>query len=150
MAGDEQVRARVMGGVQPRQVLELTEPECWDLVGSVSLGRVVFSMHAMPAIRPVNHLVDDKTIIIRSHLGAAIVGHAARDEAVVCYEADQLDADRHTGWSVIMTGLARLVQEPARSRYERLLEPWVDRHMDYVISIKPRIVTGIRLVGWCR
>jgi nitroimidazol reductase NimA-like FMN-containing flavoprotein (pyridoxamine 5'-phosphate oxidase superfamily) len=150
MAGDEQVRARVMQEIRPRQVLELTEPECWDLLGSVSLGRVVFTAQAMPAIRPVNHLVDDKTIIIRSHLGAAIVGHVAQDGAVVCYEADQLNLERHTGWSVIVTGLARLVHEPAKARYEQLLEPWVARPMDYVLCIKPEIVSGIRLVGWCR
>lgn len=151
MAGDEQVRVQTMHDAQPRQVLELTEPECWELLGGVSLGRVVFTMRAMPAIRPVNHLVEDKTIIIRSHLGAAIAGHAAGEGAVVCYEADQIDPDRHTGWSVIVTGLARLVEEPgATARYEQQLEPWVARQMNYVIAIKPEIVNGIRLVGWCR
>jgi nitroimidazol reductase NimA-like FMN-containing flavoprotein (pyridoxamine 5'-phosphate oxidase superfamily) len=125
--------------------------ESWQLVGSVSLGRVVFTRHAMPAIRPVNHLIDDETIILRSHLGAAMVGRAAADDgAVVCYEADDLDPVRHTGWSVIATGMARLVREPAAiTRYEQLLEPWAAGRMDYVISIKPQIITGIRLVGWC-
>ena len=70
---------------------------------------------------------------------------------MVCYEADELDPVRHTGWSVIVTGMARMVPEPAAvARYERLLEPWVDGQMDYVIAIKPQIITGIRLVGWCR
>jgi Pyridoxamine 5'-phosphate oxidase len=54
--------------IQPRQALDLTEEESWQLLGGVSLGRVVFTMNAMPAIRPVNHLVDEKAIIIRSHL----------------------------------------------------------------------------------
>ena len=137
--------------IQPRQALNLTEEESWQLLGGVSLGRVVFTMKAMPAIRPVNHLVDEKTIIIRSHLGAAIVSHAADDGAVVCYEADELDPVRHTGWSVIVTGMARLVREPgAVARYERLLEPWAAGQMDHVIAITPQIITGIRLVGWCR
>jgi hypothetical protein len=30
----------------------------------VSLGRVVFTMHAMPAIRPVNHMIDDGKVVI--------------------------------------------------------------------------------------
>ncbi len=38
----------------------------------------------------------------------------------------------------------------AITRYQQLLEPWVAGQMDYVISIKPQIITGIRLVGWCR
>ena len=73
MAGDKQIRAVIM---QPRQALELTKAEAWQLLGSVSLGRVVFTMHALPAIRPVNHLIDDEAIIIRSHLGSAIVARA--------------------------------------------------------------------------
>ena len=146
MAGDEQIRAQIM---PPRQALELTRAESWQLLGSTSLGRVVFTRHAMPAIRPVNHLIDDGTIIVRSHLGSAIVARAAADDGtVVCYEADDLDPVRHTGWSVIVTGMARLVREPAAiTRYEQLLEPWVAGQMDYIISIRPQIITGIRLVG---
>jgi Pyridoxamine 5'-phosphate oxidase len=83
VAGEEQARARTGQIVQHRQAVELTEEECWALLGSVPLGRVVFTMKAMPAIRPVNHLVDGTTVIIRSHLGAAIVGRAAGDGAVV-------------------------------------------------------------------
>ena len=137
--------------IRPRQAVELTEGECWQLLRSVSLGRVVFTHRAMPAIRPVNHLVDGRTIIVRSHLGAVIVSRAAAaDGTVVCYEADDLDPVRHTGWSVIVTGMARLVRDPeAIERYERALEPWIAGQMDHVISIEPRFVSGIRLVGWC-
>jgi nitroimidazol reductase NimA-like FMN-containing flavoprotein (pyridoxamine 5'-phosphate oxidase superfamily) len=147
LAGDEQIRAQIM---QPRQALSLTEAECWDLLGSLSLGRVVFTQHALPAIRPVNHLIDDHTIIIRSHLGSAITAHAAGGGAIVCYEADQIDPVRHTGWSVIATGPAHLVTAPATSaRYQQLLEPWAAGDMDHVIAITPQIITGIQLVGWC-
>jgi len=136
---------------RPRQAIDLTEGECWQLLRSTSLGRVVFTHHAMPAIRPVNHLVEGQAIIIRSHLGAAIVSRAAADDGtVVCYEADDLDAVRHTGWSVIATGLARLVREPAAiERYEQLLEPWITGQMDHVVAIAPQFISGLRLVGWC-
>lgn len=145
MAGDEQVRARSTG---PRQAVELTAAESWRLLAGTSLGRIVFTQHAMPAIRPVNHLLDDQTVIIRSHLGAAIVGRAAGDGTVVCYEADDIDPVRHTGWSVIVTGMARLVRDPAAvSRYQQLLQPWADGQMDYVIAIEPQIITGLRLAG---
>jgi nitroimidazol reductase NimA-like FMN-containing flavoprotein (pyridoxamine 5'-phosphate oxidase superfamily) len=132
-------------------MLELARTECWQLLAGVSLGRVVFTMGAMPAIRPVNHLVDGERIIIRSHLGAAITAHAgAGDGTVVCYEADDLDPVRHTGWSVIATGMARLVREDAAiARYRQLLEPWAEGQMDYVISIEPRLISGIRLADDC-
>ena len=135
----------------PRQTLELTPAECWDLLRGTSLGRAVFTMHAMPAIRPVNHLIDGRTIVIRSHLGSAIAGHASQDGAVICYEADDIDPERHTGWSVIATGIARLVTDSgAVSRYQRSLEPWVARPMDQVIALTPETVTGMRLAGFCR
>ena len=149
----------------PRPAIELTDGECWQLLASVPIGRVVFTHRAMPAIRPVNHLVEGRTIIIRTHLGAAIASRAAgpastaagpegsRDEdpgSVVCYEADQIDPATHTGWSVIVTGLARLVTDPgAIARYADTLEPWMAGDMNQIVAIEPHFVSGIRLVGWC-
>ncbi|MEU8247737.1 pyridoxamine 5'-phosphate oxidase family protein [Nonomuraea sp. NPDC048916] len=129
-------------------MLKLTEQESLELLGSVTLGRVVFTQQALPAIRPVNHIVDEEAVIIRSHLGAAIVSQSAgRGGSVVAYEAENLDPVEHLGWSVIVTGTARLVTEPAAvTRYRTMLRPWVDREMDEVISIQVEMITGIRLV----
>ncbi len=145
--------------IRPRQAIELTEGECWHLLASAPVGRVVFTHHAMPAIRPVNHLVDGRTIIIRTHLGAAIASRTVPQRpgtpvtaggSVVCYEADDLDPGRRTGWSVIATGMARLVTDPADlARYATALEPWIAGDMNQVVAIEPRFMTGIRLVGWC-
>jgi nitroimidazol reductase NimA-like FMN-containing flavoprotein (pyridoxamine 5'-phosphate oxidase superfamily) len=138
-------------GVTPsRQVVELTRSESWELLAGAAVGRIVFTHHALPAIRPVNHLVDEDTVIFRSNLGAAIAGRA-REGAVVCYEADDIDPVRHTGWSVIVTGMARLVLDPAAvRRYQQLLRPWAEGPKDQVIAVTPQIVTGVRLAGWCR
>jgi hypothetical protein len=137
--------------VPPRPTVELTRAESWRLLTRAPLGRVVFTHRAMPAIRPVNHLVDDGLIVIRTHLGAAITGNATADGAVVCYQADDIDPVRHTGWSVVVTGLARLARDPATvRRYQRLLRPWTDGQLDSVVVIAPQLVTGVRLAGWCR
>lgn len=131
-----------------RRTQELTRRESLALLGSTSLGRIVFTRSALPAIRPVNHIVDGEAIIIRSHLGAAIVSHTETiGGAVVAYEADDIDPVDHLGWSVIVTGTARLLREPAAvARYQQLLSPWVTGEMDYVISVHAEIVTGVRLV----
>ena len=42
------------------------------LLASVSLGRIVFAARALPAIRPVNHLVDGDYVIICTDHNAAI------------------------------------------------------------------------------
>jgi hypothetical protein len=140
---------------RPKQAVELTEAECWPLLESVSVGRVVFTQRAMPAIRPVNHLIDGRVIIIKTHLGAAITARAADGRhgpqgSVVCYEADELDSARRTGWSVIVTGMARLVTDPAGlARYAAAPEPWLAGDRNQVVAIEPQFVSGIRLGGWC-
>jgi hypothetical protein len=133
---------------RPRQTVPLAPDECWNLLRGVSLGRVVFTMRALPAIRPVDHCIDGQTIVIRSHLGRAIAGQAPGDGAVVCYEADDIDPLRHTGWSVIVTGMARTVTDPATvTRYQRALQPWAAGAGDQVIAIEPETITGMRLVA---
>ena len=135
-------------GMTERRVLrELSREESLRLLSSVSLGRVVFTHQALPAIRPVNHLVDDGQVIIRTHPGAAILTAAQRG-VVVAYEADVLDPEAHVGWSVVVTGVARPVRDPrAAADYRRRLRPWIDRPMDQVIAISADIVTGFALSG---
>lgn len=124
---------------------ELTRAESLQRLGSVPFGRVVFTDQALPAIRPVNHVVDDGRVVIRSHAGAAITAAAERG-VVVAYEADAIDPERRMGWSVVVTGMARLVRDPvALCRYQRLLQPWVDQPADQVIAISTDLVTGFAL-----
>ncbi|MET7426317.1 pyridoxamine 5'-phosphate oxidase family protein [Dactylosporangium sp. NPDC005555] len=125
----------------------LSREHCLELLASVPVGRVVFSMRALPAIRPVNHLVDGDTVVIRSNLAGALASAATQSGAVVvAYEADTLDLDSHTGWTVIVTGTARLILDAARqARYEGLLRPWVDEPMNCVIGIDCDLVTGYEL-----
>nr|WP_198428167.1 pyridoxamine 5'-phosphate oxidase family protein [Nocardia bovistercoris] len=132
-----------------RTVRELTQDEALDLLAATPLGRVVFTRNALPAIRPVNHLVEpDGRIIVRTRL-ATRFGGAVRANAgvVVAYEADEIDPVRRLGWSVVVTGVARQVTDPVLvARFEQLLRPWVGQVMDTVIAIEPTIVTGIRLL----
>ncbi|GAA2344181.1 pyridoxamine 5'-phosphate oxidase family protein [Dactylosporangium salmoneum] len=125
----------------------LSRERCLDLLASVPVGRVVFTMRALPAIRPVNHLVDGDTIVIRSNLGTGLASSATADGAVVvAYEADVIDLERRTGWTVVVTGAARLVLDEERlNRYEGQLQPWVDDTMNCVIGIDCDLVTGYEL-----
>jgi hypothetical protein len=140
----------------PRRLEELDRAEAMDLLDSVSYGRVVFTSAALPAIRPVNHVLDDGEIVIRTRrlagIGAALAAAGpGLDEApdlVVAYEADLLDPTTRLGWSVVVTGVATAVTDPARlARVEQRLHPWIDSVLDTAIAISPEIVTGLRLVA---
>ena len=128
---------------------QLSSAEAMRLLASVDYGRVVFTLNALPAIRPVNHLVDDGRIIIRTRLTNAIstVMRSANPAVVVAYEADNFDSQSRTGWGVVATGRAHTVEDPGQvSRYERLLHPWVN-HADTVLAIEPDIVTGLHIIA---
>ncbi|MGW7001997.1 pyridoxamine 5'-phosphate oxidase family protein [Streptomyces sp. NPDC054933] len=134
-------------GPSPARMVELTRDEALELLAGVSLGRVVFSHQALPAIRPVKHIVDDGHVVFLTHDGAAILSPGA-ERGVLAYEADELDPLRHTGWSVIVTGAARLVSDRTElARYRTMLTPWTDIEVKHVIRISPDIVTGYRLAA---
>jgi hypothetical protein len=138
--------------VGPRRSVGLDGDEALRLLGSVSVGRIVFTRHALPTIRPVNHLLDNGDIVIRTHEGAALTSRTRKSDdagVVVAYEADDIDPDTHLGWSVVVTGYARLVTDPHELvRYRALLHPWVqDQTMDHAVRIHPDLVTGVRLIA---
>jgi nitroimidazol reductase NimA-like FMN-containing flavoprotein (pyridoxamine 5'-phosphate oxidase superfamily) len=130
-----------------RALNQLSRSTSLKLLGSVSIGRLVFTHEALPAIRPVNHLVEGESIVVRATAGAAITSAAGRDGAVVAYEADAIDPETQLGWSVIIVGTARLLtDERAAARYRARLRPWISEVADDVIMISADIVTGYRLV----
>ena len=120
-----------------------------SLLGSVSLGRIVFTARALPAIRPVCHLVDGDYVIIRTDRNAAITSELrAEAGTVVAYEADAIDMTEHLGWSVIVVGVAHRVIDPDEAAiYRQALRPWVSGAKDQVIAIHADMVTGFRLVA---
>ncbi len=139
---------------EARQVQELNQRECLRLLASVSFGRVVFTHHALPAIRPVNHLLVDDQIIIMASLGRAISipaghdGQPGRYGTIVAYEADSIDPDTRLGWSVVVIGQAGLVLDRAEiASYRRALRPWVAGRTGDIIAIRTELVTGYQLVA---
>ncbi|MET8751268.1 pyridoxamine 5'-phosphate oxidase family protein [Streptomyces sp. NPDC059104] len=128
---------------------ELDRAEALRLLATVSLGRIVFTRHALPDVRPVNHLVEGEDVVIRIHEGGALASLAEPAGApgvVVAYEADVIDPDTHLGWSVVVTGYARPVAVAEDvDRYAHLLRPWVGRPMTRALRIRPDLVTGFRL-----
>ncbi|MCS0604893.1 pyridoxamine 5'-phosphate oxidase family protein [Streptomyces sp. LP11] len=134
----------------PRRV-DLDRAEALRLLGSVPLGRIVFTRRALPTVRPVNHVLDGGDIVIRTHEGAALTSRARQGDGtgvVVAYEADAIDPDTRLGWSVVVTGYARLVTDPAElGRVRTLLSPWAPQEggMDHAVRIRPDLVTGVLL-----
>ncbi|MER6030057.1 pyridoxamine 5'-phosphate oxidase family protein [Streptomyces sp. NPDC001851] len=134
--------------VRAHRRIDLDRAEALRLLGSVSLGRIAFTRQALPAVRPVNHVVDDGDIVILTHEGTALVSHAQRSDGtgvVVAYESGAIDPDTHLGWSVVVTGYAHVVSDPLElARVRALLEPWVLMGGgEQAVRIQPELVTGV-------
>ena len=89
-----------------RRLEQLSRTRALDLLSSVNLGRLVFTHQALPAIRPVNHLVECESIIVRATAGAAIICPApamAQQES----RTDELTRKPKTKVSPVYPELAR-------------------------------------------
>jgi uncharacterized protein len=124
---------------------QLSRDECMRLMGSVPVGRIVYTRQALPAVELVNFALDDGDIIIRTDSGGKLA--AATRGAVVAFETDSLDDAGHTGWSVTVVGQSRAVTDGAEIRHlEQVpLTPWAPGRRDHFIRISPVIVNGRRI-----
>jgi nitroimidazol reductase NimA-like FMN-containing flavoprotein (pyridoxamine 5'-phosphate oxidase superfamily) len=129
----------------------LDRAACLRRLRSVSLGRIAITSGALPTILPINFRVDGDRILFRTGVGTKL--DAATRGTVVAFEADAVDPMYHSGWSVVVTGIAREVADPsdqavyttprwAPGKEERLVEVTID-------EISGRQLEGFQLAsGW--
>jgi nitroimidazol reductase NimA-like FMN-containing flavoprotein (pyridoxamine 5'-phosphate oxidase superfamily) len=126
---------------------DLPPAECRRLLASTPLGRVGVTIAALPAVLPVNFIVDDDSIVFRTMPGTKL--DAATVRAVVAFEADGFDAATGTGWSVLVRGMAGEITDPdelARARALPLRSWALGDQADRYIRIGMDLVSGRRAV----
>ena len=130
-----------------RNGLEMIErTECLRLLRGVAVGRIGVDSEALPAILPVNFRAEDDRILIRTSVGTKL--DAAVRGAVVAFEADDFDLFSHSGWSVLVRGVARRVTDAGDLRHlaSSPLARWAPSDGHHVVAISTDLVTGRRLV----
>ncbi|HTZ92662.1 MAG TPA: pyridoxamine 5'-phosphate oxidase family protein [Streptosporangiaceae bacterium] len=121
--------------------------DCLRLLGSVPVGRIGFHADGEMVVLPVNHVVDGQSVAFRTATGSKL--SSAEGQSNVVFEADDYDAGRRTGWSVVVTGQAEIVYDDAEiDALERLdLDSWGDEaDRPFWIRIRPESVSG-RLIA---
>ncbi len=125
---------------------DLSEETCWTRLRAGQVGRLVVAVGSQPDIFPVNYVVEYDEIIVRTaegtKLAAAIMGGR------VAFEIDEIDADHHTGWSVVVHGTAREADNLLDVMHDEEIDtsPWADGAKLRVVHITPGHVTG-RSIG---
>jgi nitroimidazol reductase NimA-like FMN-containing flavoprotein (pyridoxamine 5'-phosphate oxidase superfamily) len=124
----------------------LSRDECLTLLGTRLLGRVGCTSGALPIVLPVNFRLVGDAIVFRTGAGTKLA--AATDNAVVAFEVDDMDPMAHTGWSVLVTGFARVVTNQFELDALRAanVPRWAPGEDGRVVSISTDLVSGRRLV----
>lgn len=124
----------------------LSHHECVQLLTGAQVGRVVFTMAALPAVVPVTFAVHEDAVVMCTAAETRLA--AAADGGVLAFEIDELDPRTRTGWSVVVTGVAKLVADPLMSsRLHGIVAPWAPGHHDVFIRLPLTVVSGRRIVA---
>jgi len=130
------------GRARPHASLnELTAEQCRTHLSANGVGRVVYTTPRGPEALPVNYEFTEGQVVFSTD-DAKASRLAAAD--AVGFEIDRVDDVLSEGWSVLVTGTCRRVQDP--DEVQRLaslgLEPWAggDRHA--LMAIAPAETTG--------
>jgi uncharacterized protein len=124
----------------------LDRDECLRLLGTATLGRIGVTSAALPTVLPVNFGFDGTRILISTGPGTKLA--AATRNAVVAFEVDAIDADAHTGWSVVVQGVAREITDSNERADAQSHAPvrWAPGSDHHVVAISTEIVSGRRIL----
>ncbi|OAN35852.1 hypothetical protein A4X17_00355 [Plantibacter sp. H53] len=125
------------------EVEHLDEEACWALAVASKIGRIaVVNDDGGPDLLPVNFLVHDRHIYIRSAPGSKLMDITSRPR--VAFEVDGHDAD--SWWSVIAHGSARRLAIDAEIDESGVLglDSWSPTVKSNFIRITPARLTGRR------
>ena len=126
-------------------VEDLTEATCRRHLAAESVGRIALVSDGRVDMFPVNYAMSDGAVVIRTRLGGALA--SLGDRADVVFEIDELDHRHHTGWSVVVHGVAERITDPAVvEQLEALdIQPWAGGSRPDWLRIEPTDLTGRRI-----
>lgn len=128
----------------PRGINREVAPEqCWRLAATEPVGRLGFVVESVPRIVPLNHTLHDGAVYFRTSAYGEIARSVQGQR--VAFEIDHIYAEDWSGWSVLITGLARRVEDSktlAALWSPHRVQPWADGSRNVWIEIDPQEVTG--------
>jgi nitroimidazol reductase NimA-like FMN-containing flavoprotein (pyridoxamine 5'-phosphate oxidase superfamily) len=138
------------GASQGVTLAEISAEECHRRLAAGGVGRFLFVEPGRgPVAMPVNFAMDGRDVVFRTARSGGIV--SALHEQPVSFDVDHMDDALGTGWSVLLTGDAVPISDPAElDRVVTLhIEPWAGGDRPLYVRFRAREVTGrvIQLAG---
>jgi uncharacterized protein len=131
--------------------VELDYAKCHDLISAGIVGRIALNTPDGPQIVPVNYAVIDDAVVFRT-TPYSVLGRYAGTSALA-FETDNLDYERHRGWSVVATGRGELVQDETDLQAIRTFwdpRPWAGGNRMLYVRLPWKSLTGRSLGTWSR
>jgi nitroimidazol reductase NimA-like FMN-containing flavoprotein (pyridoxamine 5'-phosphate oxidase superfamily) len=128
------------------ELRELSAEECRLLIQDGGVSTVAFRSPKRLEIVPVDFQVYGDSIVFRTTPYTELGLHGPGSNAV--FEVDQLDAEQHTGWSVVARGQLHVVSDAAENSAIRLgrdPQPWAGGVRRLYLQLPCRELTGRRL-----
>ncbi|MFD5276922.1 pyridoxamine 5'-phosphate oxidase family protein [Pseudarthrobacter sp. NPDC058362] len=125
-------------------VLELSDEQSWKLLEGTKHGRLVVSVAGEPDIFPVNYLVSNRKLYLRTAPGNKLAQLTIN--AKVLFETDGILSEE--AWSVVLRGTARVLTNSSElAAVEELgLKTWVPTLKDFYVEIEPSSISGRHFV----
>jgi nitroimidazol reductase NimA-like FMN-containing flavoprotein (pyridoxamine 5'-phosphate oxidase superfamily) len=120
----------------------LEHDECFRLLATMEVGRIAITVEpgTAPVVVPVNFVLDERTVVIRSDPGSTTFGALI---GPVSFQVDLIDPFHRTGWSVLVRGP---IEELAVEDIAHLsLTPWAAGAKHRWLRVVPTAVSGRRL-----
>lgn len=129
---------------EPRGPEILDAGQCWGLLRQTTLGRLVIGHEGEIDIFPINYAVDGGTIVFRTAPGSKLTRMGA--DPAVTFEADTVDADQRTAWSVVVKGTARQIRstDELADTTGLPLYPYEESPKGIFLRIEPTAISGRR------
>jgi nitroimidazol reductase NimA-like FMN-containing flavoprotein (pyridoxamine 5'-phosphate oxidase superfamily) len=135
---------------------ELTESECLEKLAGQNIGRVGFCTADGPRVFPVNYAMDGGSVVFRtspygliaresgqSGTGYGPIAPAPGAQRDAAFEIDHFDDQEKTGWSVLVVGSLKAVEDP----HELLSltenpQPWAGGSRGLYLRLHCRQISG--------
>jgi hypothetical protein len=124
----------------------MTVAECRQHLADGGIGRFLFVEPGRgPVAIPVNFRMDGDDVVFRTSTGGSV--SAGLHERRVSFDVDHLDDALSEGWSVLLTGKAHIITDPAGlARADALhIEPWADGDRPVYVRLSASQITGRRI-----
>lgn len=119
----------------------LTAEQCAAHLEAGGVGRIVFLAERGPVAHPVNFVMSDGDVVLSTTAAQAVQLEAQQRAS---FQIDRVDEAMSEGWSVLVTGRARCVDDPDElvELSSLGLEPWAGGNRRSLVRIHPEEVTG--------